>query len=136
MVDPMSIEALQREMERDLNTSYSDIKIFIDRPDGVDFYKGQARGWRLAVEGYNPGPGASKICNWTFYLNGEKFREMLDNRGCGFTHTFIDQKGSLKAEVRIDFLQGRSVFDESGNFVEYVQDVVHSLTTSREYQVI
>ena len=142
LVDPSSlVESLPTDYLEgdDENTNavsgYSDIKISIDRPDGTEFYKAQARGWRLDIQGYNPGPGASKVCHWTFYLNGVKFREMPDNKGCGFTSTFIDERGSLRAEVRIDFLQGRSVF-ENHEFVEYVYDVVESLNTSREYTVI
>ncbi len=139
LIDPMSIIAEEGEGEtgevNGMVGEYSDIRISIDRPDGTEFYKAQARGWRLDIQGYNPGPGASKVCHWTFYLNGVKFREMPDNKGCGFTSTFIDEKGSLKAEVRIDFLQGRSVF-ENGEFVDYVYDVVESLNTSREYTVI
>ncbi len=138
LIDPMSIVDLEEENSiENVNQAgdSSGIKIAIISPEGTEFYKGQARMWKLDIQGFNPGPGASKVCHWTFYLNGEKYTEMLDNKGCAFTSTFIEQKGSLRAEVRIDFLQGRSVF-ENGEFVEYVQDIVESLNTSREYQVI
>ncbi|PKM88566.1 hypothetical protein CVU83_01520 [Candidatus Falkowbacteria bacterium HGW-Falkowbacteria-2] len=138
LVDPMSIivEDGESAPEEVAQVSSSDgVKVAITSPEGTEFYKGQARMWKLDIQGYNPGPGASKVCHWTFYLNGEKYREMPDNKGCAFTSTFIEAKGSLRAEVRIDFLQGRSVF-ENGEFVEYVQDVVESLSISREYQVI
>lgn len=132
-----SEEAFQEEVIQTTNsaTGESGVRISIVSPEGVEFSKSQARMWKLDIQGFNPGPGASKVCHWTFYLNGVKYKEMPDNKGCAFTSTFIDQKGSLKAEVRIDFLQGRSVFDDDGKFVEYVQDVYESLTTSRDYQV-
>ena len=139
LIDPLSIEFSEKENAKESSdkvSGSSGVTIVIDSPEGNEFYKSQARMWRLDIRGFNPGPGASKTCHWTFYLNGAKFKEMPDNKGCAFTSTFIDQKGSLKAEVRIDFLQGRSVFDDAGNFVEYVQDVIKSLNTSREYRVI
>ncbi|MDP3836968.1 MAG: hypothetical protein Q8Q67_02615 [bacterium] len=138
LIDPMSIIAEEGASvsEEVAEVSGADgVKIAFTSPEGTEFYKGQARMWKLDIQGYNPGPGASKVCHWTFYLNGAKYREMPDNKGCAFTSTFIEQKGSLRAEVRVDFLQGRSVF-ENGEFAEYVQDVVESLSTSREYMVI
>lgn len=138
LIDPMSIiveEGEDNTEEVSQVSGSNGVKIAITSPEGTEFYKGQARMWKLDIQGFNPGPGASKVCHWTFYLNGVKYQEMPDNKGCAFTSTFIEQKGSLKVEVRIDFLQGRSVF-ENGEFVEYVQDVVESLNVSREYQVI
>lgn len=139
LVDPLSIipsEEGGAKEDSGAVTGLSGVKISINSPEGTEFHKGQARMWQLDIQGFNPGPGASKTCHWTFYLGGAKFKEMPDNKGCAFTSTFIDQKGALRAEVRIDFLQGRSVFDDEGNFVEYVQDVIESISTSREYQVI
>jgi hypothetical protein len=138
LIDPMSITAEEVESKTEevhQVTGTDGVKIAITSPEGTEFYKGQARMWKLDIQGYNPGPGASKVCHWTFYLDGVKYREMPDNKGCGFTSTFIEQKGSLRAEVKIDFLQGRSIFDDEGNG-EYVQDVVESLNASREYTVI
>lgn len=138
LVDPMSIIAEERENEINKGSQVigtNGVKIAITSPEGTEFYKGQARMWSLDIQGFNPGPGASKVCHWTFYLDGVKYREMPDNKSCAFTSTFIEQKGSLRVDVRIDFLQGRSVF-EDGKFVEYVQDVVESLNASREYTVI
>jgi len=150
LIDPLSIIAEEEEdgaeelnQTEELNQAEeinpiigaNGVKIALVSPEGTEFYKGQARMWKLDIQGYNPGPGASKVCHWTFYLNGVKYKEMLDNKGCAFTSTFIEQKGSLRAEVRIDFLQGRSIFNEDGTS-EYVQDVVESLNTSREYTVI
>jgi hypothetical protein len=138
IIDPMPIIAEEGENEaKDIDRviGTNGVQIAIVSPEGSEFFKGQARMWELDIQGFNPGPGASKVCHWTFYLNGAKYREMPDNKGCAFTSTFIEQKGSLRAEVKIDFLQGRSVF-EDGKFVEDVQDVVESLNASREYMVI
>lgn len=112
-----------------------EVRLTFSRPEGNTFFKGQARMWELEVENFSKDYGANYICHWTFYLNGNKYKEMPDNRGCAFTSTFIEQVGALRAEVRIDFTQGRSVFDEDGNS-EYIVDVIESKTLSREFTVI
>ncbi len=129
-------EAQTESLEASVSSSAQEggVNLTFSSPEGNTFSKGQARMWELKVENFDKDYGANYVCHWTFYLNGSKFREMPDNRGCAFTSTFIDQKGSLRAEVRIDFTQGRSVFDEAGNS-EYIIDVVESKTLSREFIV-
>lgn len=127
------IEAFEASLNQTVPTG--EVQLTFSGPEGDTFQKGQARMWELKVENFSKDAGANYVCHWTFYLNGSKFREMPDNRGCAFTSTFIDQKGSLRAEVRIDFTQGRSVFDENGKYVEYVTDVVDSKTLTRDFIV-
>ena len=127
------IEAFEASLNQ--SAPAGEVKLTFSGPEGDTFEKGQARMWELKVENFSKDAGANYVCHWTFYLNGSKFREMPDNRGCAFTSTFIDQKGSLRAEVRIDFTQGRSVFDENGKYVEYVTDVVDSKTLTRDFIV-
>jgi len=112
------------------------VKLRFSSPEGNSFSRAQARRWWLEVDNFSKEMGANYVCHWTFYLDGSKFREMLNNKSCGFTSTFIDKTGSLRAEVRIDFTQGRSTFDESGAYTGYVNDVVDSKTLFREFTVI
>lgn len=107
--------------------------IAIVKPVEETFIKGQARPWFGEVYNYNHENGQSYVCNWNFYIDGEKYQEMKET--CGFVSTFIEKNGHLKAELVVDFLQGRSVFDENGEYIEYVKDVVNTLTTSKEYTV-
>lgn len=112
-------------------------KIQIDFVSPVEdiIKKGQARMWKVEVKKSEDMVGLIQMCQWTFYLNGAKFREMPDNRSCAFTSTFIDQLGSLRAEVKVELRKGRSVFDDQGNFKELVYDVVESATVSRDFSV-
>jgi hypothetical protein len=132
---------LVNENEKNNNTtkkSESGISVSFISPSEDSFQKGQARMWKLELNNlpdYDSRPGFSHVCHWFFYLDGVLYREMPDNRGCAFTSTFIEKTGNLTVEARVDFLQGRSIFDEDGNF-EYVKDVVESITVSRDFSVV
>jgi hypothetical protein len=61
---------------------------------------------------------------------------MLDNRGCGFTGTFIDKEGSLRAEAKVNFVKSKAIYDDSRNFMGTEKEVFDSITLSHEYEVV
>lgn len=144
LIDVLEKESVVTLKESSFANEYDEYTVSISKgdfrgsffsPPGNSFMRAQARRWAVDVKQPDR-PGLIKTCQWTFYLNGVQFREMLDNRSCDFTDTFIDQIGSLRAEVKIQFKQGRSVFDEAGNYQEYVHDIVEEFILSRDFTVI
>lgn len=64
-----------------------------------------------------------------------RYQEMLDNRGCRFTSTFIEQEGALRAEVTVKFMKNRAVYNEDGSFKEIAKDVYDTIVLNRELTV-
>lgn len=96
----------------------------------------QARMWEVEVSGFdNQGGLASYECDFVFYLNGNRYQEMLANRGCAFTSTFIEQAGSLRAEVSLKLMKNRAVYNDDGSFKEVVKDVYETIVLQREFVV-
>lgn len=105
-------------------------------PEGNTFIPSQARMWKVEVDNFDYQDGAaSYTCDFVFYLDGARYQEMLDNRGCAFTSTFIDKPGNLLAQATVKFVKSRAVFDESGNFVELAKDVFETITLERNFVV-
>jgi len=123
--------------DADVDTASAEIgavRVNFVSPTEPEFQRGQARMWKVEVNNFVSGGGASYGCSWKFYLDGSLYKEMKDT--CFFTTTFISDAGHLKAEAEVQFLQGRSVFDDDGNYVDYVKDVIDTVTVSREYSVV
>ncbi len=112
------------------------VKAVFSSPAEDTFIPRQARGWIVDISGFDNQDGlASYECDFVFYLNGSKYQEMLNNRGCGFTHTFIEQEGKLRAEVTIRFMKNRAVFNDDGSFKELAKDVYETMVLNREFTV-
>ncbi len=110
------------------------VSITLESPLDPVFQRGQARMWEIKVNNWDEETaGRSYTCDWSFYLGGELYREQADT--CRFTSTFIDKAGDLTAELKFKILQGRSVFDENGEYIDYVKDTVDTLTLTQEYSV-
>ena len=103
-------------------------------PEGDAFEKGQARGWKAKLENYESELDAMADCNWKFYLN-ENNEEILyqeqtgrvilsiDGKNyCGFTSTFIENRGELRVVVTI-------------NFTDKITQLEETYTAEREYIV-
>ncbi|OGF25042.1 hypothetical protein A2303_05465 [Candidatus Falkowbacteria bacterium RIFOXYB2_FULL_47_14] len=104
---------------------------FVSPTEGI-FLVSQARMWKAEISGTES--GETTKCYWSFYIDGALHKEMPGT--CHFTSTFIDKPGSLRAEVKVEVLKNRVVYDENGNFVESVKDVVDTITASRDYSVV
>jgi hypothetical protein len=112
------------------------VKAVFSSPLEKEFMPGQARLWKVEVSDFDHQMGtAYYYCDFIFYLNGVKYREMLDNRGCGFTGTFIDKEGSLRAEAKVNFVKSKAIYDDSRNFMGTEKEVFDSITLSHEYEV-
>jgi len=104
-------------------------------PEEVEFTKGQARMWDVEVVNSNEdSSGFSYTCDWKYTLEGIVYQELKDH-SCKFTTTFIEDPGTLIVDAKVNILQGRSVFDDDGEYVDYVKDVVEALEMQREFVV-
>ena len=57
--------------------------------------------WKANITNYQAGEMEQYDCDWTFYLNDIKYKEM--HKTCGFTSTLIDKPGALRVEVKVKF---------------------------------
>lgn len=108
------------------------VNISLESPLEATFWKGQVRMWKLKVRDFDRGkPGLSYTCDWNFYNEGALIKSQSDT--CHFTTIFDKAVGAFTAEVNFRILQGRSVFDENGDYVEYVKDEVEVITLAQDY---
>lgn len=120
------------------------VQAVFNSPNEKTFQIGQSRNWSVEVSGLdqvgknkeeNKGDeselydiidsldtGAISQCHFTFYLNGTKFREMKNNRACGFTHTLIDKPGSLHVQAEVEISKNNEIID--------------TITLTRNYKVV
>jgi hypothetical protein len=111
------------------------LEVEIVGPEGEVFEKSQARMWKAEIRNVSSSTGLRAVCNWRFYLNENNdevlYREQetktivsknKDN-WCGFTSTFIEKRGVLRAEVTVSLM-------------EVMQDtILESLVAERDYLV-
>lgn len=108
--------------------------VSIISPVEESFQKGQARMWSGEISNFERDMGGRYVCNWNFYLDGVKYQEMKDT--CSFTSTFIEKTGTLTAELKVDFFQIRLISNDKGEFVERVEDLVNTISSTKEYRVL
>lgn len=104
-------------------------------PEEIEFTKGQARKWDVEIENADEeSSGKTFTCDWTYTLEGIIEQELTDY-SCAFTTTFIQDPGTLIVDAKVNILQGKSVFDDNGEYVDYVKEVVETLEMQREFVV-
>lgn len=109
-------------------------ELAIVSPEGDNFESGQARLWKAEIKNFSEETSRFGYCDWKFYLNEydqelpykEREARSLVQKGqsnwCGFTSTFIDKVGALRAEVTMTFK------DSQGN-------IEKTLVAERQYLV-
>lgn len=90
------------------------IKLSIISPEEETFIARQARMWQASISELNQRVSGRAICHWKFYLNennDEVLYQEMENSSiiskddleiCGFTSTFIEKRGKLRAKLDID----------------------------------
>jgi len=90
-----------------------EIMVKIVSPEEETFMPRQARMWSAKIENFEDEIGKFGFCEWRFYLNEnneevfykeQAVRTVLSTGGnntCGFTSTFIESQGKLRAEVTV-----------------------------------
>ena len=113
------------------------VKATFASPLEKKFQRGQARHWKVEVEGFDSASGSvSYFCDFVFYSNGEKLYEQLNNDTCGFTGSSISKKGPLKAEVTVNFVEREVIYDDDMNYIETKKNIVDSIVLSQDYEVV
>jgi hypothetical protein len=69
-------------------------------------------------------------------LDGVKYREMRDNRACGFTSTFIDKAGSLYVVVEVEIYRTKATYDDQQNYLGTKETIIDTITLNRSYEVV
>ncbi len=89
------------------------LKLALISPEGENFEEGQARFYKAFLEGNGKYESARLKCHWKFYLNQnneEALYEEMENTGilgledkevCGFTSTFIEDRGVLRVVLTL-----------------------------------
>lgn len=104
-------EVIKRLEEQETVKIEEPISIEIISPEGEDFLQGQARFYKAEISNFPE--NAMGKCYWKFYLNEYEeevlYEEMttgvspgssnMDQASCGFTSSFIENKGELRIEV-------------------------------------
>jgi len=92
-------------------------------PEGETFERRQARMYNARITNQQRYVGSQVRCNWDFYLNEnneEALYQEMDNRSlihsdrdtlCGFTSTFIEKRGVVRAVLTIEIYNATGVLD-------------------------
>lgn len=121
-------EVLARmDAEEGVGADPGNVEVSIVSPEGEVFSQGQARMYDAKIE--NLPQGFSCLCHWKFYLN-EYAEEVLYKEmdipctatGCGFTSTFIENRGDLRVKLDLDI-------------INFGKEKVREISTERKYQV-
>ncbi|MFW5884676.1 MAG: hypothetical protein ACOCUF_00365 [Patescibacteria group bacterium] len=130
--EELTPEEVLKQMETD-DSMGENISLAIVSPEEKTFMPGQARLWRAEFSGIDSDDGFKADCQWKFYLN-ENNEEVLYReqeisssvsketpKACGFTSTFIEKTGKLRAslEVKIKNFSGETL-EEYKDEKEYV----------------
>ena len=120
-----------------------------ESPKEKTFLKGQARMWSVEVNGLDKvggependilaqlGNGVRSQCHFTFYIDGVKYKEKRDNKTCGFTSTFINKTGSLRAKVEVEVYKETAEYDDEMNYLGKKKEVLDTMTLIRNYRVV
>lgn len=103
------------------------LQIEIVSPEEETFIPRQARMWNAKISNFTDNITRISSCDWKFYLNEnneealykEQETRVVLSKGkensCGFTSTFIESRGELRAEVILN------VKDIQGNIIETVK---------------
>ena len=90
-----------------------EVTVEIVSPEEESFIPRQARMWQAKVNNFESDYGNLGTCEWKFYLNEnndevlykeQEIKIVLSTGGdntCGFTSTFIESRGKLRAEVTV-----------------------------------
>lgn len=128
-------EDLEEEEIEEVPTSLGEnVNMRLVSPEGESFEKGQARMWRAELEGIEKEKGFRATCHWEFFLNennDEVLYQEMDNSSivskedpklCGFTSTFIEKRGKLRAKLTAEI---KNAYGE----------VIETFTAERSYTV-
>lgn len=111
------------------------ITMTIVSPEEENFEKGQARMWQAQLDGIEAGESFKATCHWQFYLNenneeipyeemeNSSIVEKEDPTLCGFTSTFINNRGKLRVKLTADI---RNSYGE----------ILETFTAERSYTVL
>lgn len=122
----LSPEDVLKSFEQD-DSLGSNVELSIVSPEEDTFMPGQARLWRGEFANIETEDSFRADCHWKFYLNQNNeevlYKEMENASGvskqnpkvCGFTSTFIESRGVLRAELNI------KVKNNSGETLENYQ---------------
>ena len=105
--------------------------IIITSPEEYTFFEGQGRLWEVKVENYDQEKQGRPVCNWEFYINEKKNREM---NSCKFLTDIRGEIGVLKVKVTVDFT--KSDYKKIDGNRGKVNEITESIITTRNYEII
>lgn len=106
-------------------TEKKEVVVTIISPEEETFSPRQARMWSAKIDNFESQYGNFGFCDWKFYLNEnndevlykeQTIRTVLSTGGdntCGFTSTFIEKVGKLRAEVNVRVADFQEVLKET-----------------------
>ena len=113
--EELSPEDVLKMLEKD-DSPGGNLELVIISPEEDTFMPGQARLWRAEFANIESDDSFPVECIWKFYLNQNNeevlYKEQETRSGvsksspnvCGFTSTFIESRGELRAEVTAEVI--------------------------------
>ena len=125
----LSPEDIINQMDGGSEEVTGPLSVEITSPKGDSFVMSQARMYEASVSNLGSNKGT---CYWKFYLNQydeeELYREqetqVTGDDTCGFTSSFIDNRGELRVEVTL----------ESQDY--YTKEIIEATTDEARYTVL
>jgi hypothetical protein len=130
--DTLSPEDVLENLDGDSNQPSGPLSIEIVGPEGETFQKSQARHYEAKVTNLGNFKG---MCYWWFCLNAydteelyqEQTTQVTGGEKCGFTSTFINERGELRVVVRVE----KTKYYDGNN-----EGVLEEATATRNYTVL